>query len=97
MATASANLMVERRPFYVFIESPPITFEITLLFLACCLLRRMWSVNASAARVIISFAFLVSSSTSGLWLPEHPRTNVYSKRLCRWLSDTSEAVGPPGD
>ena len=45
-------------PFRLFIESLPIMLQIALLLLACGLSRYMWSVNASVARVIISFTVL---------------------------------------
>ena len=49
---------VEKWPFRMFTESLPIILQIALLLLACGLSRYMWSVNASVARIVISFTIL---------------------------------------
>jgi hypothetical protein len=49
---------LEKWPFRLFIESLPIMLQIALLLLTCGLSRYMWSVNASVARVILSFTVL---------------------------------------
>ena len=49
---------LEKWPFRLFIESLPVILQIALLLLACGLSRRMWSVNISVARVVISFTVL---------------------------------------
>ena len=49
---------LEKWPFRLFIESLPIMLQIALLLLTCGLSRYMWLVNASVARVVISFTVL---------------------------------------
>lgn len=49
---------LEKWPFRLFVESLPIMLQIALLLLACGLSRYMWSINASVARVVVSFTVL---------------------------------------
>ena len=49
---------LEKWPFRLFIEALPIMLQLALFLLACGLSRYMWSVNASVARVVISFTIL---------------------------------------
>ena len=49
---------LEKWPFRLFIEGLPILLQIALLLLACGLSRYVWSIDASIARVITSFAIL---------------------------------------
>ena len=46
---------LEKWPFRLFIEGLPIMLQVALFLLTCGLSRYMWSVNASVARVVISF------------------------------------------
>ena len=49
---------LKKWPFHLFIESLPIILQIALLLLACGLSRYMWSIDASVARIVISFTIL---------------------------------------
>ena len=49
---------LKKWPFRLFIEILPIMLQIALLLLSCGLSRYVWSVNASVARVVISFTVL---------------------------------------
>jgi hypothetical protein len=57
---------LEKWPFRLFIESLPIMLQIALLLLTCGLSRYMWLVNASVARVVISFTVLGALFYAGI-------------------------------
>ena len=66
------------------VDSLPVMLQVALLLLACGLCRHMWSVNASVAYVLISFAslgivFYVANVTASTLLYAYPfRTNCES-------------------
>ena len=49
---------LEKWPYRLFIKGLAIMLQVALFLLTCGLSRYMWSVNASVARVVISFTLL---------------------------------------
>jgi len=80
---------LKKWPFRLFIESLPIMLQIALLLLTCGLSRHMWSVNTSAACVVISFAVLgivfyigiVVAGTSSYQCPFQTPASIALRRL----------------
>ena len=57
--------------FHLFIGSPSVMLQISLLLLACGLCRRMWSINIAIARVLIALAaigvlFYLATAVAGM-------------------------------
>ena len=68
---------LEKWPFRLFIEGLPIMLQVALFLLSCGLSRYMWSINVSAACVVIplillGFLFYVGMVIAGTSLYECP-------------------------
>jgi hypothetical protein len=46
--------------FHLFVESPPVMLQLSLLLLACGLCRRMWSINIAVASILITLTAIGS-------------------------------------
>ena len=68
---------LEKWPLHLFVESLPMMLQVALLLLACGLCRRIWSINASAASILIGltglgvafYAAIVIAGTSSYACP----------------------------